>query len=381
VPDEQRSAGRPPDGAAPPAPDQSAPEPATPETPAPSGPRDLVRTRALVVCAVVLVGAALRATEPVTLPLVVAVFLLAVVRPLQCAVERRTTRAVAVLAATLAVLLGAAAVVSGFALSIGQIAGRGPEVVERGEGLVEALRRWAESFGIPVPLGGGGGGDRGGQLSRLLGRALAAGGVTLERLGLILGFFVLGLLEVGTFRAKARERLRPPRGEALVLAAEDIAHRVRRFLGALTVTSFISGVATALFTLAVGLDSPLTWGLAAFLLNYVPTIGPFVAVIPPTLYALLQFGGVTRPAIVLFGVGAIQFVIGNFVDPKIEGRALSLSPLVVLVSVVFWGWLWGVLGALLAVPLTVALVAVSERFERTRWVATLLSERERTERR
>ena len=76
-------------------------------------------------------------------------------------------------------------------------------------------------------------------------------------------------------------------------------------------------------------------------------------------------------------MGAIQFVIGNFVDPKVEGRVLSLSPLVVLVAVVFWGWMWGVFGALLAVPLTVLLVGVCERFERARWISALLSEDDR----
>ncbi len=79
-------------------------------------------------------------------------------------------------------------------------------------------------------------------------------------------------------------------------------------------------------------------------------------------------------ALVLFGLGAMQFAIGNFVDPKIEGRAVSISALVILVSVALWGWVWGVLGALLAVPLTVVLVTVCERFERSRWVAELLTE-------
>jgi predicted PurR-regulated permease PerM len=106
----------------------------------------------------------------------------------------------------------------------------------------------------------------------------------------------------------------------------------------------------------------------------VPTIGPFVVVVPPSLYALLQFGSLNRFAVVFFGIGAIQFVIGNFVAPRIEGRALALSPLVILVAVIFWGWLWGVLGALLAVPLTAALVAVCARFERSEWVAAMLTE-------
>ena len=345
------------------------------DAPAPPGPGERLRTRILVLIGVVTAGAALRWTEPVSLPLVVAAFLLVLTRPLQCGLERRAPRWVAVLATTLVVLLAFAVIAGGFVLSIGQVASRAPELAERAQALVEQARRWAQDRGLPAPAGGGG--SITDQLLPSLSRLLSAGGITLERLGFILAFFVLGLLEVSDFRDKARERLRPPHGEAVVAAAADIAHRVRRYLGALTITSLISGVATGIFALIVGLDSPFVWGLVAFLLNYVPTIGPFVAVIPPTLYALLQFGGGARTLVVFLGVGAIQFVIGNFVDPKIEGRVLSLSPLVVLVAVVFWGWLWGVFGAVLAVPLTVAVVAVCERFERSRWVPALLSEADR----
>lgn len=146
---------------------------------------------------------------------------------------------------------------------------------------------------------------------------------------------------------------------------------------ALSITSAISGVATAVFAAAVGLDLALMWGFTTFLLNYIPTLGPLVAVIPPSLFALFQFEGLGRPALVFLGIGAIQFFIGNFVDPKIEGRVLSLSPFVVLFGIVLWGWIWGVFGAFLAVPLTAAIVIVCREFESTRWIAVMLSGRER----
>jgi AI-2 transport protein TqsA len=113
------------------------------------------------------------------------------------------------------------------------------------------------------------------------------------------------------------------------------------------------------------------WAIMTFLLNYVPTVGPTVAVIPPTIYALLQFDSVGRAFVVLGGIGTIQFIMGNLVDPKIEGRALSLSPIVVLFSVVLWGWIWGPLGAVLAVPMTLAVVVTCEQFASTRWIAAL----------
>ena len=352
--------------------DSATAAPPTPDAPAPPAPDARLRTRVMAGVGAVLAVAVLRVTEPVTLPFAVALFLIVLARPLQRAVERHAPRWVAVVACTLALLIVVAVIASGFALSLGQLAGRAPELAERLETVTEQARRWAERRGIPVPA------DQDGSLVErlfpLLSGMMRKGGVTLERLGLVVAFFVLGLLEVDAFRDKARTRLAASTGEAIVGTAEDIAHRVRRYIGALSITSLISGVATGLFALAVGLDSPLTWGLVAFLLNYVPTVGPFVSVVPPTLYALLQFGGVGRAALVFFGVGAIQFFIGNFLDPKIEGRALSMSALVVLLAVIFWGWVWGVLGALLGVPITAALLAVCERFERARWLPALLAD-------
>lgn len=320
--------------------------------------------------AVVLTVAALRVSEPVTLPLVLALFLLAMTRPLYCPVERRAPSWVVAFAVTLAVLLGLAVIAGAFALSIQQVAGRGSELMRRVQTLAEQLRQWTAVRGLPAPSGRA--------LSRVgsaLGTLFGAGTAALQFLGLTLAYFVLGLVEVSTFRDKVRRGLRPPAGGALVEAAADIAARVRRYLGPLTVTCVIAGTAAGLFAWAVGRDGALTWALVTFLLNYIPMIGPFASVVPPTLFAVVQGDSAGHVGLIFVGLGAIRFVIGNFLDPKIAGRALSLSPLVVLVAITFWGLVWGVVGALLAVPLTVALVAVCKRFERTRWIAVLLGGR------
>jgi len=99
-----------------------------------------------------------------------------------------------------------------------------------------------------------------------------------------------------------------------------------------------------------------------------------VAVIPPTLFALVQFDGPGRVLAVFLGMGFIEFAIGNFVDPKIAGRFMSLSALVALWVIAFWGWVWGILGALLGIPLTVAVVIICSHFDGTRWIAALLTD-------
>ena len=159
----------------------------------------------------------------------------------------------------------------------------------------------------------------------------------------------------------------------------EIAGRVRRHMVALTITSALSGLITGLFTFAVGLELAPLWGLLTFLLNYIAILGPFVAIVPPTLYAVLQFDGLAQPLIVAAGVGIIQAVMGNFIDPKIEGRVLALSPVVVLLALVFWGWIWGVTGAFLAIPITAAIVIACENFPQTQWIATLATDLNRVD--
>jgi predicted PurR-regulated permease PerM len=123
----------------------------------------------------------------------------------------------------------------------------------------------------------------------------------------------------------------------------------------------------------MGLDLAVLWGLLAGILNFIPTIGSIVSVIPPALFALLQFGVGWQAPAVLVGIGLIQIVLGAYVDPKLQGRYLELSAFVVLVSITFWGWAWGLAGAFIAVPLTAALVVALGEFEETEWVARLLT--------
>ncbi|GJG86124.1 membrane protein [Gemmatimonadetes bacterium T265] len=341
--------------------------------PAPPGPDARLRTRALAVIATVLTVAALRLSEPVTLPLVLAVFLIAFTWPLYLWVERRTRSWVALLASTLVVVLAGAVLAGAVALSVAQVTARGPELVRRATSVGEQLRTWLTAHGLPAPKGGGDSGVLSG-IASAIGTLLGSTAETLTLLGLTFAYYVLGVLEVRAFRDKARRALRPPGGDETVRATADIAHRVRGYLWAVTVTSLVAGAAAGAFAWAVGLDGALTWALTTFLLNYIQTIGPFLSVIPPTLYAVIQGDGPGHVALVFLGLGAIQFFIGNFVDPKVSASRVSLSPLVVLVATTFWGWLWGATGALLAVPLTVAVAGACERFARTRWIATMLGD-------
>ena len=130
------------------------------------------------------------------------------------------------------------------------------------------------------------------------------------------------------------------------------AQQVQKYLALKAVVSLGTGFCIWAWTAALGLDLPLLWGLVAFILNFVPSIGSIIAAVPATLLAWLQLGGLGA-----LGVGSgfliVNMVLGNMVEPRLMGRRLGLSPLVVFLSLLFWGWVWGPAGMLLSVPLTV----------------------------
>lgn len=114
-------------------------------------------------------------------------------------------------------------------------------------------------------------------------------------------------------------------------------------------------------------------GVVNFVLNFIPVVGNIVGIVPPVLYALVQFDGYTMPLIIFAGFAVLQITISNFVYPVLQGRQLSLPPVIILLAMTLWSWVWGIPGALIAVPLTGALVILCGHFEFSRWISDLLS--------
>ena len=275
----------------------------------------------------------------------------------------------AVVLTVVTVVIAIAAIGGVVSLAFAQVAERGPQLGERARDIARGIDAWSRSLGLPA-IGSAG-------TARLA--AVVASSVEFLRAGVgllvvALAFLALAMAEVRDFEARLAQHLKQRQRDEVIDTFREIASRVRRHMVALTITSAISGLITGLFTMAVGLELAPLWGLLTFFLNYIATLGPFIAVVPPTLYALLQFDGLAQPAIVAGGVATIQVVMGNVVDPKIEGRVLSLSPVVVLLALVFWGWLWGVTGAFLAIPITAAIIIACESFPQTEWIATLATD-------
>lgn len=148
---------------------------------------------------------------------------------------------------------------------------------------------------------------------------------------------------------------------------------LERFLWVQTWTGAIPAAIAYVVLSLLGLDNALFWAFLIFLVSYVPTIGPIVATILPTMFALVQFDEGWRIAAVFAGVAAPLFVMGNIIQPRVQGETMNLSTIVVLIGLAVWGKLWGIPGMFLSSPLMVALMIVLAQFAETRWIAVLLS--------
>lgn len=148
---------------------------------------------------------------------------------------------------------------------------------------------------------------------------------------------------------------------------------LRSYFGVKTVMSLLVSLVSYAVFKGIGLDFAETWAFLVFLLNFIPNVGSVIAVIFPALLALVQFDQIWPFLMISMVLTAVQMVIGNVVEPMFMGKTLNLSPFVVMVSLVFWGVIWGVIGMFLAVPITVFVMIVCAYLPGLRWIAILLS--------
>ena len=177
------------------------------------------------------------------------------------------------------------------------------------------------------------------------------------------------LLEASSFPVKIRQALRSP--EVSISAFDTFVEKVQRYLMIKTYISLTTGFAISIWLLIIGFDYPFLMGLLAFVLNYIPNIGSLLAAVPAILISLIKFG-FGETVLVFLGYLVINILIGSIIEPRVMGKGMGLSPLVVFLSLLTWGWLFGPVGMLLSVPLTMLLKLAFESNEETRWIAILL---------
>lgn len=185
---------------------------------------------------------------------------------------------------------------------------------------------------------------------------------------LLVTIFILAEMKMSTMKADVLER---DYGQSLRFL-DDLGGSIRHYLSLKTIISLITGVIITISLKIIGVDYPILWGVIAFLLNYIPTIGSIIAAIPTMLLALVQLGlgEFLWTGIVYL---AVNILMGSIIEPRFMGKGLGLSTLVVFLSLIVWGYVLGAVGMFLSVPITLSIKIILEQNEKTRWVALLLA--------
>ena len=330
----------------------------------------------LFFCATILILGGLYLAQPIIAPVAFALFVVAIVWPIQQALQSKIPKLLALVATILGVLVvisvlgylliwGFSKVIRWLTLNADRLQAQYMQAID-----------WLDGHGVSIS-------DMVTQsyngTSWLLPAAKGLGGkgYRLISFGVIaFAFIVLGLLEVDVARKNIERLQNATARQMLLIAGADIAAKLQKYMMVRTVVSILTGVVVWSFALLAGLELATAWGVIAFVLNYIPFIGPLIATVFPTLFALVQFESWQLAIAVFACLNLIQFLIGSYLEPRMAGAALSISPFVVLLAVFFWSFLWGVAGAFIGVPIVIALLAICDEHESTRWIALLLSGRE-----
>jgi AI-2 transport protein TqsA len=325
---------------------------------------------AQVLIATILAVAALSVASSVFAPLTFALFIIALVWPLQKGLQAVLPRLLALAISVVIMVFAFAAFGSLIVWAFGRVGRWMINDAARFQQFYDQITVWLEGHGIAVA----GVWSENFNMSWVLRMAQTLTGrlnSTMSFWLVVLVYVILGLLEVDDFGRKVRDMRNRGAGEVLFRGCTDSAAKMRRYMMVRTLMSVITGVLVWGFAMLVGLPLAAEWGFIAFSLNYIPFIGPLVATVFPTVFAMTQFGSWQAVVAVFTCLNLIQFIVGSYVEPRVAGSALSISPVTVLFSVFFWSYLWGVFGAFIGVPITIAFLTFCAQHPSSQWLAAL----------
>ncbi len=320
--------------------------------------------------AIVVVVAGFKAAAELIVPVLVALFLSLLSLPPMRRLERLGVPSIVAIfvVVTVATLL---------VLSISAVVGRSvarfqselPTYQTRLDAMFSGAMAWLEGRGVRVDVAKLVSSLDSASIMRLVGDTASGLLAALSNVLLVVITMVFMLVEAQGVSRKLRAAMGDP--DADLSSFTRATETVQKYLAIKAAVSLATGALIAILCLIVGVDFPFLWGLIAFLFNFVPNIGSIIAAIPTVLLALIQLGPF-EALLVAIGFVVINMVIGNGIEPRLMGRRLGLSTLVVFLSMLFWGWIWGPMGMLLSVPLTVILRILLEHSDDFRWLSVLL---------
>ncbi|MEH6449328.1 MAG: AI-2E family transporter [Oleispira sp.] len=322
------------------------------------------------IAAFIIIVAGLKAATQLLVPFLLAVFIAVLCAPLMIWLKaKRVPSTLSVLLVVVLFFLIAATLGTVIGSSLSAFYQDLPEYEQKlqllGQGIISSL----QGFGIDVDEAVFANYIDPGAAMKMVATVFSGLGGVLTNTFLILFSVIFILFEASDFPDKVRRALG---SKTLALDHfQSFSDSVQRYLLIKTLVSIGTGLVVGSVLALMGVDYAILWALIAFLLNFIPNIGSIIAAVPPMLIALIQLGPMSSLMVaVLYMV--TNTVFGNVIEPRYMGRSLGLSTLVVFVSLVFWGWIFGPVGMLLSIPLTMVVKIALENSEKNRWVAVLL---------
>ena len=329
----------------------------------------------LALAAVVVVVAGLKLAQPLLAPLLLAALITATSAPIAAWLSARGLPASASAAVALLVGMGFLGVCFVLiAYSCSEARDQLPHYWVRAQDGADSVAAYVPRLGYPTTRASIISIFDASKVMLIVGTALTAGADVLPHLIVMPLLVFFALAEIAGFGDKLRYIL-PDTSHGLE-RIETAAREVQKYLLVKTITSLVTAVLIGIWLLVFKVDFAVLLAVLAFLLHFVPNLGSAIAMVPGVAVALLQHGPGTALAVTI-GYLVINGIVGNIVEPKVMGRTLGLSPLVVLLAMIFWGWLWGPIGALLSVPLTMIAKISLENSAHLGWVAVLIGPPER----
>ena len=322
---------------------------------------DKVQSAMLGIIVLVMLGAVLKLAASFLLPLAIAIFLSFIVAPLVNLLDRQRVPRILAIAIVLLIFFGVIFLIFLFLqASVNSLIREYPKYAARFVELSEEIslilsQQLDISFDFSEDI------NWQGALRDYLVAFSGSFMRILSAFGMIIIFLIFLLLEKPFFKTKLAAAFNDVMGARIGRIFEHINYQVTRYIN----LKFFISLATGLFIYVslriIGMDFSFVWGVLGFLLNFIPSIGSFIVVIITITMGIIQFfpefGPILAVAICMIGV---QLVIGNFIDPRLQGRRLNLSPFLILFSLIFWGWIWGPVGMFLAVPIMVIIQIICE---------------------
>ena len=314
--------------------------------------------------------AGLKSASAIVVPMLVALFLAMLTTPLMLWLRHRGLPTVLALSLILVLLIGFVAIIGSLiGSSINELSGALPVYEQKLRLGQETTLAYVRDLGIDVPTEGAVGWIDPGAAAQFFGRLLTSFGGILSDSLLIIFMVLFILVEAVALPSKLAAILPDP--EKTMVNFSGFMEDLKKYLVIKTAVSFLTGLLVTIWLTILNVEFAVLWGFLAFLLNFVPYVGSLIAGIPVVVLGLLDVG-LTNALLIAAGYFVINMIVGNLLEPRVMGRGVGLSTLVVFLSLLFWGWVFGPVGMFLSVPLTMLVKIALEHYPKSQWIAILL---------